>query len=26
MVRKLLKRILAAYVLAHKDVPPGAMY
>ncbi|MBG6242895.1 MAG: stress response protein AzuC [Candidatus Symbiopectobacterium sp. Dall1.0] len=26
MVRKLLKRILAAYVLAHKNVPPGAMY
>ncbi|WP_350338160.1 stress response protein AzuC [Symbiopectobacterium purcellii] len=25
-MRKLLKRILAAYVLAHKDVPPGAMY
>ncbi|MFT8211826.1 MAG: stress response protein AzuC [Symbiopectobacterium sp.] len=25
-MRNLLKRILAAYVLAHKDVPPGAMY
>ncbi|WP_440867336.1 stress response protein AzuC [Symbiopectobacterium purcellii] len=25
-MRKFLKRILAAYVLAHKDVQPGAMY